>query len=145
MKTIVAVLMMLFTGQFAFSQPGSCTANERQRHKEKRMEYNERRKDHREKMMQKLNLNADQRSKLAALRNEIKERRHAIKKDQTLSRVQKKEELRTLKNEKRIRFASMLNKDQKEKLTEMREKRGEKKGRKKAFKEKNLPAESLSI
>lgn len=76
--------------------------------------------DDKKKMEEELNLTADQKSKIAASREEFKAQAEAIKKNDKLSKEQKQEAMRELTAKQRDEFKSILTEEQKEKMESKR-------------------------
>ncbi len=76
-----------------------------------------------DKMKSNLQLTDDQVAKLKAGHEASKNRLKSIKENQGLDRVQRKEQLMALKNERKTQMESILTTEQKEKMKEMRKKR----------------------
>jgi Spy/CpxP family protein refolding chaperone len=77
-----------------------------------------------DKMKTHLQLTDDQVAKLKAGHEASKNRLKSIKENQGLDRVQRKEELMALKNERKTKMESILTTEQKEKMKQMRKKHG---------------------
>jgi Spy/CpxP family protein refolding chaperone len=81
---------------------------------------------HLDKMKLKLNLTDDQVAQIKANRENIHSKIKAIKDNDNLSRTEKKEQLETLRNEKKDSFKKILTPDQLNKLEEMKKSRMDK-------------------
>jgi hypothetical protein len=75
-----------------------------------------------DKMKTNLQLSDDQLAKMKAGRESMKSRVKSIKENQVIDRVQRKEQLMALKNERKAQMDNILTAEQKEKLKEMKKK-----------------------
>ncbi len=75
------------------------------------------------KMQEELNLNADQKAKLAQMRSDMKVKADAIKNDKKLTAEQKKERFKELNKQQHEQMKSVLTKEQMEKAKSLRKER----------------------
>ena len=71
-------------------------------------------------MMTQLNLNADQKTQMKALHQDMKQQRDAIMNDQTLTADQKKQKMKELRKTQSEKMNSILTPDQQAKMKELR-------------------------
>ena len=70
--------------------------------------------------MTQLNLNADQKTQMKALHQDMKQQRDAIMNDQTLTADQKKQKMKELRKAQSEKMNSILTPDQQAKMKELR-------------------------
>ncbi|MFZ4059066.1 MAG: hypothetical protein ACOYKE_13060 [Ferruginibacter sp.] len=93
----------------------------------KKAEHEKRAAAHLDRMKQQLNLSEAQANQIKSNRAEMQQQRAAIKNNESLSVTEKKEKMMALKSKQKASFRQVLNKEQQDKLAEMKKHRAEKK------------------
>lgn len=130
---MMLILAVTFMGQLLYAQ--ETTSTELNKSKSETSAHQKKGKHKKGEMLQQLNLTDEQRTKLKGMKADHKQKRDAIKNDNSLNEEQKKEKMHALKEEQKKNMQSTLTDEQKQQMKEMKvkSKKGKKgQGKKKA-------------